>query len=172
MNTGAEHPGESTATNTRDHHAVVDADESTHPAGRISAPVIAALEQAWADIRARHGEVPAAVVVLGAGSTGAPAGQLRLGHFAAMRWHHQDAQLPEVFVGGEGLAYGPADVLGTLLGGAVADSAACQQRAQRGRVDVSYWLACGCRAGRAGPVPAGEAMRPGVVRECGRGHGA
>lgn len=72
-------------------------------------------------------QVPAVVLVLGAGSIGA-AGGLRLGHFAAMRWADPDqparedgagdgvaVRLPEVFVGGEGLARGPADVLGTLL---------------------------------------------------------
>lgn len=105
--------------------AVVDADVSTL-AGPISAPMVAALESAWAAIRARHPEVPAVVMVLGAGSIGA-AGVLRLGHFAAMRWAEPDQpttepdgeaaalRLPEVFVGGEGLARGPADVLGTLL---------------------------------------------------------
>jgi hypothetical protein len=80
--------------------------------------MVAALEQAWADIRAEHVDVPAAVIVLGAGSIGAPAGTLRLGHFAAMRWR-TDAEgaelLAEVFIGGEGLARGPAEVLGTLL---------------------------------------------------------
>jgi hypothetical protein len=95
--------------------AAVDTDESTGPEGLVSAPMVAALEQAWAQIRARHPEVPAAVVVLGAGSIGAPAGGLRLGHFAAMRWHHDQRQLPEVFVGGEGLDRGPVDVLATLL---------------------------------------------------------
>jgi hypothetical protein len=76
------------------------------------------------------------VMVLGAGSIG-NAGGLRLGHFAAMRWadpnqsnpvddEHADGdpgtgrpvgpvRLPEVFVGGEGLVRGAADVLGTLL---------------------------------------------------------
>jgi hypothetical protein len=86
--------------------------------GQISSPMVAALEGAWADIRARHADVPAAVVVLGAGSIGAPAGALRLGHFAATRWTRDNGQgerLAEVFVGGEGLARGPADVLGTLL---------------------------------------------------------
>lgn len=52
-----------------------------------------------------------------------------MGHFAAMRWADPDQQptvgedggagvavrLPEVFVGGEGLARGPAEVLATLL---------------------------------------------------------
>jgi hypothetical protein len=44
-----------------------------------------------------------------------PAGALKLGHFAALRWRHDDRNLPEIFVGGEGLARGPVDVLGTLL---------------------------------------------------------
>lgn len=85
----------------------------------ISSPMVAALEGAWAAIQARHPEVPAAVIVLGAGS-GTGAG-LKLGHFAAMRWRHADpagedsGALPEVFVGGEGLARGPGDVLATLL---------------------------------------------------------
>ncbi|MGH3566541.1 MAG: hypothetical protein ACRDRH_11020 [Pseudonocardia sp.] len=47
--------------------------------GRISTPMIAALEGAWAAIRARHPEVPAVVLLLGAGSIGAAAGSLTLG---------------------------------------------------------------------------------------------
>ncbi len=67
-----------------------------------------------------HSDVPAAVIVLGAGSIGTPAGMLKLGHFAAMRTDGEGAELlTEVFVGGEGLACGPADVLGTLLHEAV-----------------------------------------------------
>ncbi|WP_218590007.1 hypothetical protein [Pseudonocardia oceani] len=109
----------------REAQAVVDAYVST-PDGPIRAPMVAALESAWAAIRARHPEVPAVVMVHGAGSIG-NAGGLRLGHFAAMRWADPgqptgeqggDAvavRLPEVLVGGEGLAPGPADVLGALL---------------------------------------------------------
>jgi 8-oxo-dGTP pyrophosphatase MutT (NUDIX family) len=63
----------------------------------------------WSAIRERHPEVPAAVIVLGAGSIGA-AGGLKPGHFAAMRWSDPDraadegsmshgVRLPEVFVG-------------------------------------------------------------------------
>src|SRR4051794_31357657 len=93
----------------------------------LSAPVVAALEHAWAAIRAPHPDLPEVVVVLASGSVGTAPGTLRLGHFAAMRWHHADNHttaepptaageaLPEVFVGGEGLARGPVDVLGTLL---------------------------------------------------------
>ena len=110
---------------------VVDADVSTGAgvSGPISAPMVAALESAWAAIRARHPEVPAVVLVLGAGSIG-NAGGLRLGHFAAMRWADPDqmnatdedaadgadgepstgqpVRLPEVFIGGEGLVRGAA----------------------------------------------------------------
>ncbi|GAA1840913.1 hypothetical protein GCM10009836_20310 [Pseudonocardia ailaonensis] len=85
--------------------------------------MIRALERAWSAIRARHPEIPAVVIVVGAGSGTGP--ELKLGHFAAMRWGADPDEtaadglkpdrLPEVFVGGEGLARGPADVLATLL---------------------------------------------------------
>lgn len=107
----------------------------------ITAPMVATLESGWAAIRARHPEIPAVVVVLGAGSTGAPAGGVKLGHFAAMRWHHgpdtdSDRRLPEVFIGGEGLARGPVGVLGTLLHEAVhalADVRQIQDTSRQGR---------------------------------------
>ncbi len=111
------------------------ADDPGGDTGRISAPMIAALEQAWAAIRARHPEVPAAVVVLGAGSIGS-SGRLRLGHFAALRWHREDVALPEVFIGGEGLARGPADVLATLLheaAHALADVRGIKDTSRQGR---------------------------------------
>jgi hypothetical protein len=47
--------------------------------------VVRALERAWEAIRERHPQVPAAVVITGAGS-GSRRGALRLGHFAASRW--------------------------------------------------------------------------------------
>lgn len=108
--------------------------------------MVVALEMAWAAIQARHPELPAVVMVLGAGFGNGPG--LTLGHFAAMRWRapasatvdddpdnqgqdneeedqhneeggaHESAEpqrWAEVFVGGEGLARGPADVLATLL---------------------------------------------------------
>ncbi|WP_198954429.1 hypothetical protein [Kineosporia sp. R_H_3] len=93
----------------------------------LSSPIVAALEQAWTAIQARHPQIPDVVIVLASGSVGAPRGALKLGHFAAMRWTHAEATeiaetvgasgsaLGEVFVGGEGLALGAVDVLGTLL---------------------------------------------------------
>lgn len=119
--------------------APVDTHESTQP---ISAPIVAALEQAWADIRARHPEVPAAVIVLGAGSSGNASAGLKLGHFAALRWHHDtnpepDAhRLPEVFIGGEGLRRGRVGVLGTLLheaAHALADVRGIKDTSRQGR---------------------------------------
>lgn len=89
------------------HRSTPSGDQGSGP---IIAPMVAALEAAWAAICERHPEVPAAVIVLGAGSIGT-AGGLRLGHFAAMRWYPDHAnsageaagdRLPEVFVGGEG----------------------------------------------------------------------
>lgn len=97
-------------------------------AGGISSPMVAALEGAWSAIQARHPELPQVVIVVGAGSGHGPS--LTLGHFAAMRWRapeparddENDGGGPaegqrwaEVFVGGEGLARGPAEVLATLL---------------------------------------------------------
>jgi hypothetical protein len=82
--------------------------------------LVRVLSASWEAIRARHPEVPAVVVVIGAGSNGGRRrGELLLGHFAATRWHDgagDDAVvLPEVFIGGEGLREGAANVLDTLL---------------------------------------------------------
>lgn len=81
----------------------------------ITLPLVAALETAWSAIQHRHRDVPDVVLTLGAGSIG-ERGALRLGHFAAARWQHGEAErLPELFVGGEGLQRTPAEILGTLL---------------------------------------------------------
>lgn len=77
--------------------------------------LVAVLERAWAAIRDRHPQVPEVVVVVAAGSDGRTRDGLKLGHFAASRWHVGEAQRAEVLVGGEGLARGPVAVLGTLL---------------------------------------------------------
>ena len=76
--------------------------------------VVAAMERAWQAIRARHGEVPEVIVILGAGSE-ARRGLFKLGHFAAARWQVADQRRAEVLVSGEGLGRGVVDVLATLL---------------------------------------------------------
>jgi len=77
-----------------------------------SADLVAALERAWQAIRARHPEVPSAVIVVASGTT---TRQAKYGHFAAMRWQHGENRLPEVLVSGEGLKRPVTEVLTTLL---------------------------------------------------------
>jgi len=82
----------------------------------ITPRLVTALDRTWAAIQARHPDVPAVVIALGAGSgAGSRPGYLKLGHFAAARWQRDETELPELFIGGEGLARGSREVLGTLL---------------------------------------------------------
>lgn len=81
----------------------------------VTAPLVAAIESAWAAIQATHEDVPEVVVTIGSGSIGNAGKGLTLGHFAADRWVRGDDAVHELFVGGEGLARGGADVMGTLL---------------------------------------------------------
>jgi hypothetical protein len=88
------------------------------PTPAAASRLVAALEAAWAAIRARHPQVPEVVLVVAAGSDRRARG-LTLGHFAAGRWElaagTTTANRPEVLIGGEGLRRGAIDVLGTLL---------------------------------------------------------
>jgi len=81
--------------------------------GTVTGPLVVAIERTWAAIQERHPDVPDVVLTLGNGS--ARPGQLTLGHFHDGKWATGDTRLPELFVGGEGLARGPRAVLGTLL---------------------------------------------------------
>ena len=82
--------------------------------GNAASVLVAALEHTWMAIRARHPQVPEVVMAVASGSVGRR-GDLKLGHFADRRWRVATAERPELFVGGEGLAAGPVEVLGTLL---------------------------------------------------------
>ncbi|MEU2899646.1 hypothetical protein ABZ690_08030 [Streptomyces sp. NPDC006967] len=81
---------------------------------KIAAGVTSALVDAWDAIRARHKDVPEAVISM---ATGGRASQVELAHFAPRRWklregadvHH------EVFVTAESLADGASKVFGYLL---------------------------------------------------------
>src|SRR5205807_3351023 len=86
---------------------------------------LAVLESCWSAIRRQYVEVPAAVVVVAAGSDRRQ-GLFKWGHFAALRWRPRPvegeeggaaapAALPEVLVAGEGLERPALEVLGTLL---------------------------------------------------------
>lgn len=86
------------------------------PPASVTLPLVAALEAAWARIRALHPDVPPVVITLGSGTAGERPGRVTLGHFAAYRWQHlRDGDMAELFVAGEGLALGAREVLGTLL---------------------------------------------------------
>lgn len=78
----------------------------------ITGLLVSALEATWAAIRSHHPDVPDVVLTVGSGSMG---NDLTLGHFAPNRWVRGEYELHELFVGGEGLQRGAADVLGTLL---------------------------------------------------------
>jgi len=81
----------------------------------IAGPLITALERAWMAIRSSHPELPPAVFITGSGSESGR-NMLRLGHYAASRWHGaDDNEIDEIFIGGEGLQRGGAAVLATLL---------------------------------------------------------
>ena len=100
----------------------------------LSPRLVTAMDRTWAAIQARHPDVPAVVITLGAGS-GRGRG-LTLGHFAPGRWQHGDGTLPELFIGGEGLARGGRELLGTLLHEAahgVATARGIQDTSRQGR---------------------------------------
>jgi hypothetical protein len=101
-----------------------------------SAGLVAALETAWTAIRTVHGEVPAAVIIIGSGSPAKPDGRMKWGHFASLRWQHGSIMLPEVLVSGEGLSRTPTEVLTTLLheaAHALADVRKIQDTSRQGR---------------------------------------
>ena len=106
------------------------------PGGSNAASVlVATLERAWAQIRRRHPQVPEVVMAVASGSIGRR-GELKLGHFAERRWTVDAAERPELFVGGEGLAAGAVEVLGTLLHEAahgLAATRAIQDTSRQGR---------------------------------------
>jgi hypothetical protein len=100
----------------------------------LSPRLVTAMDRTWAAIQARHPAVPAVVIALGAGS-GRGRG-LTLGHFAPGRWQHGEGTLPELFIGGEGLARGGRELLGTLLHEAahgVAAARGIQDTSRQGR---------------------------------------
>ncbi|GHF35070.1 hypothetical protein GCM10018772_70770 [Streptomyces fumanus] len=80
----------------------------------IAAGVTSALVNAWDAIRARHKDVPEAVISM---ATGGRASAVELAHFAPRRWklREGDDVHHEVFVTAESLADGAAKVFGYLL---------------------------------------------------------
>jgi hypothetical protein len=115
--------------------------------------LVRALARAWGAIRARHPDVPEVVMVTGPGSSARSSEGLRLGHFAAGRWHPApDAALAEVMIGGEGLERSAEQVLATLLheaAHAVAQTRGIQDTSRQGRYHNQRFRAVATELGLA-----------------------
>ncbi|MBD0844252.1 hypothetical protein [Streptomyces sp. TRM68416] len=85
---------------------------------KIAAGVTSALVDAWGAIRARHPDVPEAVISM---ATGGRVSAVELAHFAPRRWklREGDERHHEVFVTAESLADGAPKVFGYLVHEAV-----------------------------------------------------
>ena len=70
------------------------------PDGPAISAVVRVLEDIWAAIRARHGEVPAVVIII---ASGTDRKQPVWGHHAPGRWHTGTGQRAEIMISGEGL---------------------------------------------------------------------
>lgn len=87
----------------------------------IASPIITQMEQAYADVRANHPDLPADIVfVMGQGATRSG---IKYGHFATGRWTAKDAvrsgEVPEVLISAECLAMGAEQVMQTIVHEAV-----------------------------------------------------
>lgn len=87
-------------------------DAAAKTARGIAAALVQTVEATWSAIRDHNPDVPPVIVTLGAG---AKKQGLVLGHFAAGAWQSGDHEVSELFVGGEGLKAGAAELLVTLL---------------------------------------------------------
>ena len=103
------------------------------PDGAAISAVVAVLEDIWAMIRARHGQVPPVVIIIASGTERKHA---VWGHHAPGRWHVNHEQRAEIMISGEGLRREPADVLGVLLheaAHALADVRGIKDTSRQGR---------------------------------------
>jgi len=99
-----------------------DAETQTTPATRetTGSAVVQLLEKVWSRIRENHPELPAVIIVTGAGLT---LGGGKWGHFRANGWTARQLEegaatsssLDEMFMAGETLAKGARQVLQTML---------------------------------------------------------
>ncbi|MFE2322165.1 hypothetical protein ACFXC8_56150 [Streptomyces sp. NPDC059441] len=84
------------------------------PVAEIAAAITTALIAGWEAIRARHPEVPEAVITM---ATGGRESTMKLAHFSAKRWRLRqgDGVHHEVFVTAESLQGGAEEVFATLI---------------------------------------------------------
>jgi curved DNA-binding protein CbpA len=86
--------------------------QNTGDGSQAASRILKALEDAWLEIRRRHPEIPAVVIIIAPGTDGK---QSRLGYHAPGRWNVAGEQRAEIMVSGEGLRRGARSVLATLL---------------------------------------------------------
>ena len=91
--------------------------------------ILKVLEDIWLEIRRRHPEIPAVVIIIASGTDGK---HTRLGYHAPGRWNVAGEQRAEIMISGEGLRRSAREVLGTLL-----HEAAHALAAERGIQDTS-----------------------------------
>jgi curved DNA-binding protein CbpA len=103
--------------------------ESAGSGSEVVSRILKVLEDIWLEIRRRHPEIPAVVIIIASGTDGK---QTRLGHHEPDRWNVAGERRAEVMISGEGLRRSPLEVLGTLL-----HEAAHALAAERGIQDTS-----------------------------------
>lgn len=91
--------------------------------------ILKVLEDIWLEIRRRHPEIPAVVIIIASGTEGK---HTRFGYHAPGRWNVAGEQRAEIMISGEGLRRSAREVLGTLL-----HEAAHALAAERGIKDTS-----------------------------------
>lgn len=105
-------PALSVVPDTPDVEGDADSPEGELP-GPTASALVSACEAAWDDIRTRHSELPAVVVVLG---SGVERGRLvKLGHWWSGRWVADGQVRGEVLLAGEALHLTSAQVFEVLL---------------------------------------------------------
>jgi hypothetical protein len=95
--------------------------------------ILKVLEDTWLEIRRRHPEIPAVVIIIASGTDGK---QPRLGHHDPGRWNVAGENRAEIMISGEGLRRTARDVLGTLLheaAHALANARNIQDTSRQGR---------------------------------------
>ena len=85
---------------------------STGSSPQAGSQILKVLEDIWLEIRRRHPEIPAVVIIIASGTGGK---HTRLGYHAPGRWNVAGEQRAEIMISGEGLRRSAREVLGTLL---------------------------------------------------------
>ena len=116
---------------------------------RAASLLVQVLEDTWQAIRARHGEIPAVVIIL---ASGTETRQPRWGHHAPGRWNVGNDQRAEVMISGEALRLTPAEVLAVILheaAHALAHARGIKDTSRQGRYHNKHFKNCAEQLGLA-----------------------